>query len=70
MTPQQQEEFKANFNLIILAYKLKAIKESLSSEQLLIYNKSIELSKKELKETLEKSLSSEQVDELLLVFDN
>ncbi|MGN7864337.1 hypothetical protein [Chryseobacterium sp. 22458] len=61
MTPQQEDEFRTNVNLIILGYKLKALKDSLSGEQLVIYNQSIEDTKQLVKTSLEASLSPEQV---------
>lgn len=69
MTPQQEEEFRTNINLIILGHKLKALKDSLSEEQLINYNKSIEESKQIVKTSLEASLSPERVESILEAFD-
>jgi len=70
MNQLQQEEFRNNFNILVIGYKFKALQATLSSEQLVIYNQSIEESKELIRKSLEKSLSFEQVDELLKAFDN
>lgn len=70
MNFQQDIENQVNINLILIDAKIKALKATLTDEQLKIYDKSIEDYKAVIQSQLAKVLTVEQFDALIKAFDN
>jgi len=69
MTPQQEQEKQVNLSLMILNFKINALKEALSEDQDLKYRESIGQSKIILKTLLGNPLSQKELDEALNSLD-
>lgn len=70
MNFQQGIENEININLILIDAKIKALKSTLTEEQLKIYDKSIEDYKEVVQSQLVQVLTAEQFDALIKAFDN
>lgn len=70
MNFQQDIENQVNINLILIDAKIKALKATLTDEQLKVYDKSIEDYKEVIQSQLAKVLTTEQFDALIKAFDN
>lgn len=70
MNFQQDIENQVNINLILIDAKIKALKATLTDEQLKVYDKSIEDYKAVIQSQLAKVLTTEQFDALIKAFDN
>lgn len=70
MNFQQGIENEININLILIDAKIKALKSTLTDEQLKIYDKSIEDYKEVVQSQLVQVLTAEQFDALIKAFDN
>lgn len=70
MNFQQDLENQININLILIDAKIKALKATLTEEQLEVYNKSIEDYKTVVQTQLVKILTPEQFAELMKAFEN
>lgn len=70
MAFSQDLEKQINTSLIILGIKIKALKATLTKEQLLIYDKVIQEEKVRVKEVLAKLLTKEEIDEVYKAIDN
>lgn len=70
MNFQQDIENQVNINLILIDAKIKALKATLTDEQLKIYDKSIEDYKAVIQSQLARVLTAEQFEALIKAFDN
>jgi hypothetical protein len=69
MTPSQEQEKQINLSLMILNFKINALRASLSEDQDSKYWQSIEESKKTLLTLLDKPLSQKEIDEAINSLD-
>lgn len=69
MTFSQDLEKQINTSLIILSVKTKALKATLTEEQLLIYNKIIQAEKLKVQDVLENLLTQEELEKVYKAID-
>jgi len=69
MTPEQEQEKQINMSLMILNFKINALRAGLSEDQDSKYWESIEKSKAILQTLLDNPLSQKELDEALNILD-